>query len=307
MLMARKSKIIQIILLIILTFNWNILFILKSNANPIPVYMNYSGGIVPKNIYNCSMTDANVEINVDALNVNQVLGHFNLSFIGNYTIFNPSDAINITIALPFDWENATSSNMEIIANNISIPFVLVNKSFILTDDWDGFFYTYYYPIFFIVFNITIPKNESIVIKSSFQTSTSLDSFIADEVYINYIVGTYRGWSPHSGSSSISENVEFRVQGQQPDGFSDYAPGLFSRNCTVTDINNGKSYLWRWDNETIMDNRVYIMYETTQPTYIFGHLYLGLGLLGLISVILICTIISAKYRVNKKKRGIIKTT
>lgn len=303
----RKSKIKLIALLVILTSFWYSLFLPKSNANPVPVISTYYGGIVPKNVYNCSMTDANVQLNVDALKVNefghQVLRHLNLTFMGNYTIFNPNDPINITVASPYDWEITALSNVEILVNNFTIPFDLVDIGYIITDEWDEFFYDHYSSMFFIVCNFTIPKNESIILESSFQTSISLAPIDVNEVYVNYVVGTYRGWDSPSAPSGlgITEQVKFRVHGQQPDRFSDYAPGGFSRNCTVTDIINGKSYLWRWDNETIIDGRVYIMYDINKSNSIFGYPYLGLGIFGLISVIFICSKISIKFQVNKNKK------
>ena len=69
----------------------------------------------------------------------------------------------------------------------------------------------------------------------------------------------RAWN-----GTVSERVEFKVYGKPPDYYSSYRKDHFEYNCTISDITNGKSYAWEWENEIINVNSVYISYSYYNP-------------------------------------------
>ena len=90
----------------------------------------------------------------------------------------------------------------------------------------------------------------------------------DYLNIYYDVGTSRAWN-----GTISERVEFKVYGKTPDSYSS------SRNCTISDITNGKSYAWEWEDEIINSNIVYITYSYYNPWARFVPIILFPSLFG----------------------------
>ena len=67
-------------------------------ANPLTPYTPSCGGLLIKDNNTYSMPNANVLIEIDATNPSS---HYDLYFFGNYTIFNPNNSTNVTIATPF--------------------------------------------------------------------------------------------------------------------------------------------------------------------------------------------------------------
>ena len=115
----------------------------------------------------------------------------------------------------------------------------------------------------------------------------------DILDIFYDVGTSRAWN-----GTITEVVEFRTYGKIPDSYTG-ARGWYEKNCTVSDIENGKSYIWAWENERIKVSRIYISYSTGAYRYFWGRLSPFIIFPSLIIVPII--IIKIRKR-NKMKRN-----
>lgn len=226
-------------------------FIPESRADLIYVNRTGIGNFLPESDVPLKMTNASVVFNIDAVNYRKKI---NLNFSGNYTIYNPVEAKNLTLVAPFstDFINLESSCV-IKIENTTIPYYFLEYNFTLSP-WEEYLDSrYIYGRKFIVINVTVPENDSKTIEYSFDAYIDgLDSY--DAVDICYDVGTSRAWN-----GTITERVEFKVYGKRPDSYSAYRKDYFEYNCTISDIEDGYSYLWEWENEIINVNSVYIAY------------------------------------------------
>jgi len=267
---CRLFIIVYIILIVILGFPT---YIRDSKADLINVYGTGAGNFLPKE--NCSlvMTNASVIFNVDA---EEYLSRINIDFTGNYTIYNPSESMNVTLVAPFslDFRNLESSCV-IKIDNTTVSYDLIEYNF--TDS----------PI-----NATFPENDSITIEYSFDANIGISSSVGI-LNIYYDVGTSRAWN-----GTISERVEFKVYGKRPDSYSSYRKDHIEYNCTISDIEDGKSYAWEWENEIINVNSVYISYSYYNP---WGKIAFYLFYPSLFALIIILSVgIKIKKRRNKRK-------
>ncbi len=247
---SRSNIYFYTILIVILLFPK---YISNSKADIVPVDYRGTACFVPVENTHLIMTNANVVIDVNYReSSNKIYLHFN----GNYTIYNPNVSQFITLGAPFsaDFKNI-EDNCVIKVKENEIPFEVTEQD-INDIPWDQYYDFYFNRPFerkFLVINVSIPANDSLSIEYIF------DSYIANPNYrqaidIYYDVGTSRAWN-----GPISERVEFKVVGKQPNYYSDYRENRFEYNCTISNIENGKSYVWEWVNETINVNGVYISY------------------------------------------------
>jgi len=229
-------------------------YIDNSKADLISVYTTFAGNFLP--VENCSliMTNANVIFNIDYPVLHNTI---DLNFNGNYTIYNPNESLNMTLVVPFspDFKNLESTCLIKIGGTVA-PFSFVEYN-LYESPWEQYL-THPYGMSgrrkFIVINATFPENDSIDIEFSFNAYIANPSS-RDELIIFYDVGTSRAWN-----GTITEYVEFRVYGTLPDSYLKYNPDWINYNCTVTNIENGKSYAWEWENEFIIIDCVYILYR-----------------------------------------------
>ena len=232
-------------------------YIRDSKADIVNIYGTGAGNFLPKE--NCSliMTNASVIFNVDA---EEYLSRINIDFTGNYTIYNPNESMNVTLVAPFslDFKNLESSCVIKIENTtVSYDFLEYN----FTDSpWEEYLESQYFMQNrkFLIINATFPENDSITIEYSFDANIGISTSVGI-LNIFYDVGTSRAWN-----GTISERVEFKVYGKRPDSYSSYRKDHFEYNCTISDIEDGKSYAWEWENEIINVNSVYISYSYYNP-------------------------------------------
>ncbi|MFW9864968.1 MAG: hypothetical protein ACFFEN_02640 [Candidatus Thorarchaeota archaeon] len=256
----------------------------QSIANPLPVYETKFGGFLPNEDYSCSMPNASVLIEIDATDP---YSYFGLVFTGNYTIFNPNDSLNLTIAAPFTKNIfGLDSNCTIKINNSVIPHDVVRYPWNESYTWDDYIMIYNRNL--IVCNLSLPKNKSILLEYNFKTN--LESLLRDVSYLNFIydIGTAAVWE-----GKISETVEFRVIGRLPDSHSN--------DPMIMEILNGKSFIWEFKNVEIPPGllSVYISYlgdyEYNWFKISLGYFFLIFLLLGFISLIILQRrIISIKW-------------
>lgn len=151
------------------------------------------------------------------------------------------DGLTKEFDIIFFWEENTSLN----------PW----SDYFSLDDWR----------FFALCNITFGGYSNTTIRYSFDSSFYAHSKTG--LWLSYDVGTSRAWNGFT-----TENVEFRVFGRQPDSYSNNSLNPTTK-FTLTDIENGKSYLWTWEAVIIEENSVGIGYAfykhtTETPGYIF---------------------------------------
>ncbi|MFX1456027.1 MAG: hypothetical protein ACFFDB_11700 [Promethearchaeota archaeon] len=212
-----------------------------------PISISYLGGILPKENINISLTNADVlfEINLNKYFI------LNLTFQSNYTIYNPEENTNITIAIPFVMRGGDIWDIKLSGNNTFIPF---NWSYLIglpeSESWREYLLDMDlyggFDLQAFIFNITIPANNSATIRCSFKYSENINFQIRNQGKYDliYIVGTAKIWN-----GNITERVEYRALGTYP---NKYTP---QEDCCVSNFNRSKSFLWDWDNEPILYNFV----------------------------------------------------
>jgi len=277
---------IYIILIIVLSLPINIK---ESKADVVMIHRKGLGNFLPEENVSLIMTNANVIFNIDAVYYRRKI---NINFNGNYTIYNPNEAKNATLVASFstDFKNLESSSVIKIENTpISYGFLEYN----FTDSpWEDYLdWGYMGNRKFIIINVTLPENDSIIIEYSFNAYIDIYESI-DGLQIFYDVGTSRAWN-----GTITERVEFKVYGKHPDSYSKYREDQFEYNCTISDIEDGQSYLWEWENEVINVDSVYISFSYYNP---WGRL-LPFILFPSLAAALIISVILIRRRANRRAR------
>jgi len=269
-------------------------YISNSRADIVEVDKRGTGHFLP--MENCSLIMTNASI---IFNIEHKTSRIDVEFEGNYTIYNPDESTNVTLAAPFstNFYNLESTSIVKIGGNIT-PFSVVE---IKTDEypWSQYLessYEMYYRRKLIIINTTIPENSSIELEYFFEAYTA-DPNSVDGIEIYYDVGTSRVWN-----GSITERVEFRVHGKLPDYYSHtyltYPGDIIDYNCTVTNIENGKSYLWEWLDEVITADAVFIAYNNPWR-YIWARI-VPFIIVPLVLLPLIIPIIIIRRRAKRRK-------
>jgi len=292
--MIKRIKLITFFLIIIFS-NLNVFLSQNSIANPIYIPdVTFSGGLLPKENYSLSLISANVEIVADTSNL-KLLGeiHFN----GNYTIFNPENDINITIGAPFNFYPI--DNCTVLLNGTNIPFTIKNDNEIFDEENCEILQQYMvntnelpsFNIFWVLCNISIPKNSSIRLEYKFNTPRPKSTERVKYFYIIYDVGTARLWN-----GNITEVVEIIVHKNLP-------TSIYSENlCDTSNILNGMSYRWEWNEERIEVNYVGLHYYvdlSNEYDYLYNSIKFTLILVvSIVGIILL--IIKRNSNIKNKK-------
>lgn len=215
------------------------------------------------------------------------------SFNGNYTIYNPKESLNLTIGAPFAFFQI--ENCTVLVNGTSVPFITKNDYQIDYANesriWNQFMYNRSLPtyLFFgswILINISIPEKTYLNLEYKFHSPRHSRYIVEGYYYVIYDVGTARLWN-----GTITETVEINVHGNLP--ISVYE----GQSCTISDIFDGKSYRWEWNNENIDVNYVGLYYYFNFDDY-YNPLYYSIKI-SLISIITFLSIgsvfLKKKYR------------
>ncbi|NPD87478.1 MAG: hypothetical protein HGN29_02060 [Asgard group archaeon] len=253
---STHNKRIMLIILLFLTGSIT-LPMNKSAANPIYVsYYYYNGltmgGIIPsKTNYNISMKNADVKMTIKSnpsKGIHQEL--FEVSFLGSYKFYNPHETITLTIAAPFygvDQGFVDSLLVKVNGREIQHNFTEITDNVFF--QWNRYLINYYERDF-ILSNITFEGGTFTSVEYSWNTSN-------DEFYYVYDVGTGRSWK-----GNITERVEFRIEGYQPERVIDNSEGTLSQKLQIIENLNSTSYIWFWDNEYIEEDYVGMKFDKT---------------------------------------------
>jgi len=283
----KKNKILNILLLFILMIINLDAKSLECYANPLPgPEMFEMGGIVYDNNNSLSLANADVVFTIDSTDFQN---NISVLFDGHYIIYNPTNAtVNATIYAPFSFQgDGIESKWQVEVNGTSTEFNLV-WAYSLNSNLSTYFENYStYIAFFIVINTTIFKETSQVISYRFYRNMENPLYYTNFYSIRYIVATAKAWN-----NNITEKVEFKVQGNLPTSYTDNT----EKECTISNIPNGKSYSWNWDNESINDDYVGIDYygKLLKPEEIFFYIIL-LGSIGIGGVTLIVFLVVRKRK------------
>ncbi|UCC20368.1 MAG: hypothetical protein JSV62_03510 [Promethearchaeota archaeon] len=281
---ARVSFYLFLIVLISLTNS-----ILDSKADVASVKYSGTGSFFPAE--NCPLIMTNASVLFD-INYNEPSNIIDISFEGNYTIYNPNVSQNITVAAPFSSEFKNLESTCIIkVENDQKPFTFYQYHW--SDPWAEYLDTVEFGSLysFVLTNITIVENSSVQIEYSFN-AYMIPSIDDDQIRISYNVGTSRAWN-----GSITERVELNTHGKLPNSFSSEPPYFDDYDFTLMNFSDSRSYTWEWIDETININTVYISYSFPHHRFIrmlrffiILSLYIGVPL-----------IIAVIFRRIKRKR------
>ncbi|MFX1571101.1 MAG: hypothetical protein ACFFCV_22405 [Promethearchaeota archaeon] len=263
-----------------------------SRADVIMLSSRGLGNFLPEENCNLIMTNASVMFNIDAVYYRR---NITLEFNGNYTIYNPGEIKNVILVAPFSTEfKNLEATCEIKVNNTPISFGFLDYNF--TDSpWEEYLDWHYMGRRkFITINTTFPTNDSITIQYSFDAYIEIFEH-DDALEIFYDVGTSRAWN-----GTITERVEFKVYGKNPDSYSKYRKDSFEYNCTISDIEDGLSYVWEWKNEIINAGSVYIYYSYYNPWGRISFILIFILVYGGIAVLCITLLLLRRRRKRIKQ-------
>jgi hypothetical protein len=265
------KKVFTLFLLIIAICSCSL--ISQNLANPAPVsLMYYTGGLIPQENVNITLLEANVLIHANTTDLN-ALGE--MSFSGNYIIFNHGSQANFTIAAPFEFY--PTNNCRIIVNSTNTPYILIHAWESEADYWNPYLVNRsdlnLYDHFWLLCNVSFPQNSTLEISYQFNTTSNIYFPKWGYYYLIYDVGTSRLWN-----GNITERVEICVHGNLPNKI------YYEEICNTIDLEDGKSYEWNWNNEVIYVNYVGV-------SYYFNNLNNRNWLDFLITIIIIVSIIS----------------
>ncbi|MFX1387739.1 MAG: hypothetical protein ACFE9M_11030 [Promethearchaeota archaeon] len=286
--MRSSFKLIMIFFIAILTnLSFTKLDIVKGNPIAIPIY-RYSGGLLPQENVSLSLISANVIIDADTSNLRYLGG---ISFEGNYTVFNPENDLNITIAAPFSIY--PEYNLSVSVNGTFVPSDILYYDELESQLWEDYIdnipWGNILPRYWVLCNISIPENKTVEIHYKFNNPKPTYPSDLTSLDILYDVGTARLWN-----GTITEKVEIRVHGRAPNYI--YNEQL----CNVSDILDGKSHTWEWLDETIEINLVGIHYYY-DGRYEYNFLYSSVKIV-LISIVTLIgiSIVLTKFYFRKRR-------
>ncbi|MBY8999556.1 MAG: hypothetical protein KGD64_01450 [Candidatus Heimdallarchaeota archaeon] len=212
-------------------------------ANPVNVLYQAVGGIIPVNQTNLQMIKTEV-----LMEINETYGEeneFMVSFEGNYTIYNSNITTKLLIGAPFYTVfDITDLLIEVDGIEQEYEILLYDIYNNTITDWEDYIDYFYNQAFegryFALCNVTFNSGVNTTIRYKFVSPVSTIGPDYGYGYINirYDVGTANNWD-----GVITENVEIKIYGKQPDKYT-------STGISIVDFAYGKRYIWSWIEEKI---------------------------------------------------------
>ncbi|MHA1199876.1 MAG: hypothetical protein ACTSQF_11160 [Candidatus Heimdallarchaeaceae archaeon] len=260
-------------------------------ANPIVIVETSSGGILPGNDTTLQMVEANV-----LMEINEsygIEGEFEIFFDGNYTIYNPDNFTEILLAAPFQSDYVSlNSTLRIEVNGTEVDYYIIYFDYYneTENPWRVYFLEDWSTRFFAICNASFAGQANTTIRYTFYSL--FNGGQRNSIQIIYDVGTANAWD-----GVTTETVEFKVYGKEPDFYYPNEDYCESFKPTITDIENGKSYLWFWFRSTFTEcRRVNVGYSAydpwtwsyspspTQTTLYFEYFFSLLGIIIIVSTL-----------------------
>ncbi|MHA1910082.1 MAG: hypothetical protein ACTSYA_00160 [Candidatus Kariarchaeaceae archaeon] len=217
-----------------------------SSANPgaaeIIIADGHDIGSISSNCSELEMTNANVVYNIIVMN-----RLFLIAFDGNYTIYNPTNETKkIVLTAPF--ENFDESTCRVTVDSLETNFETTKVNIDLEE----------FSLIWVNINLSLNSGEAKIVRYNYLSHLRLEDKIT-YFEIEYIVSTGRSWS-----GEINETVSFNIVGSQPHSYIIYEIGrpwheVIDGNSSfiISDIENGQSYQWTWENTRIGVTEDYI--------------------------------------------------
>ncbi len=263
-----------------------------SVANPIPVNSKLWQhiGILPLDEdVNITMAQANVVLDIDAKTFNR----FRIATSADYVFYNHNQTEIFTVVLPFDtsysYEGAVTGPVDLRVNDTPLDFIEIELSVDQSDYLDDLISAPTPEIISVIAaNVSFTGYSNTTLSySSFNSFNRKNS--ATYVRITYYVSTGRVWY-----GNLTESVEFLVHGLQPDYYDEwnFDPAI---RCQVSNISDGKSYLWEFEYDSYVTPE--ISYSSTDTRYFASYgLYILIG-----ASIFVIVLSSLTMKLVKKKQ------
>lgn len=238
---------------LVLFYSENLYIITSTQANPIPV------GPPPSSWRIVGLSHVNTSTNISIVESDVCLDidytkylKFTIDTLGEYTFYNHNETTTLTVLAPFDLFESTFNNFSLEVDNVIVPFEI----FDLTDEDRN-------ELIVLTSGPISPSISVLAANITFEgfSNTSVSYYVSTELkrktpkshaYINYLVSSGRIWF-----GNITEKIEFKVFGMQPDNY--YTTE--TKPCSVADFKGGKSYIWEWSNEEMDTHSLHIEYES----------------------------------------------
>ncbi|MHA1827484.1 MAG: hypothetical protein ACTSX6_02435 [Candidatus Heimdallarchaeaceae archaeon] len=179
-----------------------------------------------------------------------------VSLDGTYIIYNPDKTMNVTIIAPFQ------SVLFILLSNLSVTVNGTDFKWYEISSYDNENITYWEDYidessrnFVAIDNVVLEENTTTIVRFCLESLMFLP-ILREEGYFTvfYDVGTSRLWK-----GNTSEHIEFQVYGYQPFSYSNYSSAKEGEKCQIVDFTYYTSYIWKWENERIYENKVYVKF------------------------------------------------
>jgi len=249
------------------------------------------GNFFPINETDIQMIDANVEYIIDSTDIkNQI----NVHYKGSYVFNSSTAAQNLVIAVPFtNFFDVEEESIQFKMNGLDQNYTLVKLGYEEASNMsEGTGIDYYYFKTLIYAEVFFEQSSNNTLDLSFD-STVVSGQIT-YVQIEYVVGTSRMWA-----NETSEVVKFIVNGEQPESYLFKETSSF-QTCSISEIDEGKQYIWEWNNERIQVDAVWISFKINHFSIDFDNPFVLITLVVVIFVLLILSFLLLK-RVIKRRR------
>lgn len=263
--MKRRKQMFSNIITVFLILNYSFSVPNVVGPPPPPRPEQFIAEIFPNCTTLLHLVQSNVVLTVNATDFPNKM---DISFDANYTLFNPNNTTTILIIAPFSLAiNITSATFNVKMNDTHLPFDMLSfsKEFAniteINSDFLPFFISLY-PITLIMFNSTLLKNTTSVIRWQLTGSISnpFPFEFRDEFFLVYHLATSLAWN-----GNTTGTVELKVYGKEP-AFSQIVQAFLTIHPRVSHIDGGKSFICKWNDLQITSYSIgFVYYSNSYPS------------------------------------------
>ena len=193
---------------------------------------------------NFSLLESNVQMTFKMENKRS--SYTPIKFDCNYTFSNNGSSSNVSLFFPIysDLYYGNSVNYTSRVNGTEIDLQRDDR------DWGGSIPSGWFE-YLITDEIEMLENSTLIVGFTIESMLLISRGREDynfEIY--YIVDTIHWWKEYN-----KKTVKFIIDGIQPYEYSNYSANTPQKKCLITNYVNSSSYLWNWENEQIIEERV----------------------------------------------------